>query len=158
MAIKRRKIPPMPIEAFALHPKVLAMNSAGYGAVARLLFHFWMTDCAPLPETDYARFLIARAHKPTWATYRADIREILDEICPELRESLALYRKRRSVLDHLSERGVSARQSVRLERRLKLIDATPAIGSPDRSQIAERNRAPAPTETPLQSGFREKIR
>ena len=154
MTIKRRKIPPMPIEAFALHPKVLAMNSAGYGAVARLLLHFWMTDCAPLPETDYARFLIARAHKPTWATYRADIREILDEVCPELRESLALYKSRSSILRGLSERGASARKAKRLEG-LRYQDTAPAA-----SQIAERNRGSTPITPakPQGPGFVERPR
>ena len=148
----------MPIELLANHPTALGMNGAAFGHLMRLALHFWLTDCRPLPVVDNQLYVLARAYPATWKANRDEIKAVLTEVTPVLAEAMALWRKRRSVLDHLSERGVSARQSVRLERRLKLIDAAPAIGSPDRSQIAERNRAPAPAETPLKSGFREKIR
>jgi hypothetical protein len=150
----KRKIPPLPVEFFATHPKILRLNTAGYGALWRLILHFWMTDCAPLPDSDHQRFLLARAHQPTWAVVRDEIREILDEICPELTEALALYRKRSSILGQMRDRAMSSANS---KRYAKVIAPMPESYG---SRTSERNRAPAPVAHVKQSGsgFVEKPR
>ena len=156
----KRKIPPMPVEFFAIDPRVLRMGNAELGIFTRLVTHFWLTDCSPLPETDYQRFLLARAHKPTWSAHKSEIREILDEICPELAEALALYRKRSSILRHLSDRGGAAHKAASLKRLQKSNAVSPTIANSQTPQISERNRASAPLVQvkPAGSGFVEKPR
>lgn len=153
----KRKIPPMPVEFFATDPRVLRMGNAELGIFTRLVTHFWLTDCSPLPETDYQRFLLARAHKPTWSAHKNEIREILDEICPDLAAAMALYRRRTESLTILRERGHAAR---RLRKAEKAMTSAPAISTAYRPQIEERNRAPAPLAQvkPAGSGFVEKPR
>ena len=150
----KRKIPPMPVEFFATDPRVLRMGNAELGIFTRLVTHFWLTDCSPLPETDYQRFLLARAHKPTWSAHKNEIREILDEICPELLRARQLYQKRFSILRAMAEKG-NATQIAR--RRDTTQKGMPTITE---SYTSERNRAPAPIAQvkPAGSGFVEKPR
>ena len=153
----KRKIPPLPVEVFALHPGILRMNTAAYGAFWRLVLHFWMTDCSPLPETDHQRFLIARAHKPTWCASRDEIRVILDEICPELSTARSLYDKRSSLLGDMRSRAQAANRVKRLQKSNAV---SPTLANLQTPQISERNRAPAPLaqDKPAGSGFVEKPR
>ncbi len=148
----KRKIPPMPVEFFATHPKIIGLNTAALGTLTRLLLHFWMTDCSPLPDTDYALFLLSRSHKPTWATNKADVRAILDEICPQLEKAMRIYRQRSSLLAHLSERGAAARRG----QGSKKVAPPVSDFEPKRH---ERNRS---LETvgvkPAGGGFVEKVR
>jgi hypothetical protein len=139
----------MPVEFFATHPQIIGLNTAALGTLWRLLLHFWMTDCAPLPDTDYALFLLSRSHKPTWASYKAEIREILADVTPELAEALALYRKRSSILRHLSDRGHSIQRATRVKADQKVMPPMPESYTP---RQAERNRAPAPVAHVKQSG------
>jgi hypothetical protein len=147
----------MPVEFFATHPQIIGLNTAALGTLWRLLLHFWMTDCAPLPDTDYALFLLSRSHKPTWASYKAEIREILADVTPDLAEALALYRKRSSILGHLGDRGNSTQRSRRVKAGQNVESSTSEIYTP---RQAERNRAPAPVAHVKQSGsgFVEKPR
>ena len=108
----------MPIEFAFTHPLIVGMNSAAYGAAFRLIHHFWVTDCQPLPESDYAKFLIARAHKPTWAANRAAIQELLSELLPELAKARAVYAKKSSILDALRDRGIAAKREKKLAKAM----------------------------------------
>ena len=145
----KRKFPPMPREIVTQHPRVVAMNSAAYGMLNRILDHFWATDCAPLPETDFQILMLSRAHKPTWAQNRDEIKAVLRDVTPELAASMALWRKRSSILRQLGDKGHSTQRLQRAQADRKVTVPMPESYG---SRSAERNRAPAPVAYVKQSG------
>ena len=147
----KRKIPPMPVDFFAIHPKIIGLNTAALGTLTRLLTHFWFTDCSPLPSNDYALFLLSRSHRPTWATHKREIREILDEICPQLKAARELYDKRSSILRGLSQRGAHATKAKSLRK------VSPPISTPEPMRL-ERNRSTESASVKPAGGFVEKAR
>jgi hypothetical protein len=151
----KRKIPPMPVDFYATNPKVLAMNSAAYGAVARLMNHFWLTDCSPLPSSDHALYVLARAHKPTWKANRDDIKAVLRDVMPELAKALALYRSRSSILRGLSERGNSARRAEGIRKVIAQPSDIPIVDSPRREERSRAAKIAAPVKVSPRSGFRD---
>ena len=153
----KRKIPPMPVEFFATDPRVLRMGNAELGIFTRLVTHFWLTDCSPLPTVDHQLYVLARGHIATWKANRDDIKAVLQDVIPELKAARELYDKRRSILGQMRDRAMSSATSKRYK---KAIVETPAIGSAYRPQVEERNRAPAPLAQVKSagSGFVEKPR
>lgn len=151
----RRKIPPLPVELFVAHPKIMALSTAALGTLARLVLHFWMTDCAPLPDTDYALFLLSRSHKPTWSAHKREIRAVLDEICPQLEKAMRIYRQRSSLLDHLRDRAGASKRQKRLE---KAIDSPRSIDTAYEPKRHERNRSTESSEIKVGGGFVEKLK
>lgn len=158
MTLKRHRIPDMPREYIARHPKVIGMGNGAYGALTRLLDHFWLTDCAPLPTTERQLFMLARAHQATWKDNYADIVEVLRDVIPQLAHHREIQRKRRSVLQDLTDRAVARTRSKALEKSMRLHTSSVEVARP---VIAERNRAPtpaAPAAPSIRSGFVEKVR
>src|SRR5208337_1323259 len=102
---KRRFVPPMPIADLFIDPRLLAMPSAGYGITLRLLAHFWMSECRPLPGSSRELRYIARANPPTWRAHEATILAILHDFCPELEHQYHVRINRRALLAHLTERS-----------------------------------------------------
>lgn len=100
------------------------MNSAAYGILARLLDHFWFTDCAPFPAVDHALYQLARAHKPTWFQNRAEIKAVLVDVLPELKAARVRYDQRSSILRGLSQKGALATKAKSLAK------AAPASAAP----------------------------
>lgn len=143
----------MPIEGLIDHPKAIALTSAGTGILWTIATHFWRSECAPLPTFDEGLRTIARAHKPTWVSHRADIKAILSEIIPDLAKAFALYQNRRSVLLAVGQKGHSA-------TRLKALAKAHAQRNhlPDTAYsptIAETNRAMKRAPLPASQGFQE---
>lgn len=151
----KRKIPPMPVDFFAIHPKIIGLNTAALGTLTRLLTHFWFTDCSPLPSNDYALFLLSRSHRPTWATHKREIREILDDVCPQLEKAMRIYRQRSSLLDHLRDRAGASKRQKRLE---KAIDRPRSIDTAYEPRREERNRSTESVSAKPVGGFVEKSR
>lgn len=148
----------MPVELIASHPKALGMNGAAFGHLMRLTFHFWLTDCRPLPVVDNQLYVLARAFPATWKANRVEIKEVLQDVIPELHEARLTWQRKHDLLSDLRSRGHSARRLRKLE---KSIDSQPSIASVYEPKIAERNRSPAPilpTEASIKSGFVEKPR
>jgi hypothetical protein len=81
---KQRRYPPFPAEYLFLHPAVIALPAAGYGILCRLLFHFWQTDCRPMPVADHELCGIGRAHRPTWRHHKDEVLSIFRELEPDL--------------------------------------------------------------------------
>ena len=81
---KRRQFFPLPITQIIEDPGVLALPTAAYGALFRMIVHFWATECRPLPSSDTELRHIARAHSPTWHGYRTEIFRIFNNLKPEL--------------------------------------------------------------------------
>lgn len=154
----KHHVPNMPRPLIVRHPKALAMSNAAYGALSRILDHYWFTDCAPLPVNERQLFILARANRPTWKLHNAEILAVLQDVIPELTKAHAASRKRGSILGDLRDRAASAKRAKRLE---KAINSQPSIASVYEPKIAERNRSPAPSlpaEASIKSGFVEKPR
>lgn len=134
------------------------MPAAAYGILNRILDHFWLTDCAPLPQGEGRLFLIGQAHKPTWFAYRDDIMTVLRDVTPELIHHREMQRKRSALLNSLRDRAASKAAVKRIEKPMRLHTSPVEVARP---VIAERNRAPTPATLAapsIRSGFVEKVR
>src|SRR5271157_3906190 len=78
----RRRIPPMPIEEIVDNPTRMAMPSAARGMLDDLLYHFWSSECRPMPKDGNQLFAISRGHRPTWLRHYAEILTVFEEIRP----------------------------------------------------------------------------
>ena len=101
---------PMPVERLLCHPEALSMGPAPFGMLSRLLLHFWMTDCRPLPQADYNLRAIARAHPPTWRRHRVTIMRVLSDLTPDLARHHGARQSRRENLRIATDRSVASRR------------------------------------------------
>jgi hypothetical protein len=101
----RRRIYPMPVEGILDHPDAMALPSAGYGMLLRLVYHFWQTMCRPLPVSDDQLYSIARAHRPTWRRWKPTIMRVFEDIRPELEAYFTLREARRTTLRFAGQKG-----------------------------------------------------
>ena len=131
-----KRIPPFALEILAHHPLAMTLPAAGFGMLCRLIFHFILTNCRPIPKTGDDLCGIMRAHRPTFNTHRADIMAIFRELEPELIEAEQAYRRRLQRVKDLGEKG-------RVSQRLRALKETPPRSKPaDPMQIAAPKRAP----------------
>ena len=142
---KRRFVPPMPIADLWFDPRLMALPSAGYGIVRRLLDHFWMTECRPLPISVVDLRAVARANPPTWRAHEATILAILHDFCPELEHQYHVRINRRALLAHLTERS----------KGLQVTPRKYAAAHPKRKLDTPSNYAPNPGVSPA-GGFRDR--
>lgn len=112
----------------------------------RLVWHFWQSECRALPENADRIYILAGAHKPTWAIHKAEIMRIFNESAPALARELKVRQNKLGTLAELRERGVAARRKRRLEKKLAAPTAIEAP-APRRDQAAKR----------VGKGFTEKI-
>ena len=153
---KQHRVPDMPREYIVRHPKVIGLNTAAYGILCRLLDHFWITDCAPLPEVEGALFLLARANRPTWSAHLPVIKEILQDVIPELLAARVRQRERRSILLSLSEKGNASRRAQRLKKRINAAPVMTPIHEPKLDQPARSTERLASVAAPVKGGFVDK--
>jgi hypothetical protein len=136
----------MPVEPLTDHPMALTLPAAGYGALWRIILHFWASGCRPLPEADFELRSVARAHPPVWRKHKATILRVFEDVRPEL---VAYHRRRESGQTGIklaAYRGGSA-NAARLRRRAleQSTPVTPAIltATPMRAPIPAPPRAAA---------------
>ena len=123
--MQRRKLYPMPIEGLIDGPLAMALPAAAYGMLCRLSHHFWATECRPLPRSEDELRSIARAHRPTWRRWQADILKVFEEMRPELERYYQWRESRGSTIRMVGERGRAAREA---KRRLEAIkNSQPAM-------------------------------
>jgi hypothetical protein len=111
----RRKLYPMPIEGLIDHPVARDLPAAAFGMLSRLCLHFWAAECRPLPKSEDELFAIARAHRPTWRRWKAQILKAFEDIRPELERYFQLRESKGTTLRLLSDRGYAARMRKRLQ-------------------------------------------
>ncbi len=129
----------MPIHLVASHPRALALNSAGYGMLMRLVGHYWLTECHPLPTTDHQLLVLARAHKPTWYQERETIKAILADLTPQFQRAYERRIFMRDNLSRLRDKSASVRRLESTARKaLAATEPAPPV-APKRKQV---NRAP----------------
>jgi len=138
-----RRIPSFALEILAHHPLAMTLPAAGFGMLCRLVFHFILTNCRPIPKTGDDLCGIMRAHRPTFNTHRADIMAIFNDLAPQLEAADKHYKQRRAAVAAIGEKG-------RVTQRLRALsnkpprppaDAALAITAPKR----ERTTAARPT-------------
>ena len=151
----RRKIAPFPLEILIDNPDAMALNAAPFGAVVRLVAHFWLTDCRPLPTTDRLLFGLARAHKATWLASRAEINSILADVLPKLIAAREYSNMQRAKLNEARTRMMVGHRV----RKLAKAHAAPEQLLPDfgsrRSERTRQARVIPPTSTKVTGGWTE---
>ena len=114
---KIRKIPPFPIELLAIHPLVLTFPAAAFGILCRIVIHYWLTDCRPLPIQPDEFNSIARAQRPTMRQWKPQILAVFNEIQPELDSRFRAYQNRRANVIRLGQTGNAIRQLKAIGKR-----------------------------------------
>jgi len=150
---KRRFVPPMPIADLWFDPRLMALPSAGYGIVMRLLLHFWITECRPLPANKGELRSLARAYPATWRPHEATIIAILHDFCPELSSKYDAHMRKRTRLAEMGAKGNEARE--RAQRRAAETGTRLGAVLPKRRLDMPSNYAPDPGVSPT-GGFRDR--
>jgi hypothetical protein len=104
-----KRIPDMPVALIALHPRVVFLPQAARGMLWSLVCYHWITG-KPIPETDQGVLAILLAHQPRWKAHRAEIREILADVLPQLERKLAHKREINDRLARMREPGTPCRR------------------------------------------------
>ena len=112
-----RKIPPFPIDLLVLNPIVLTFPAAAFGILARVVIHYWLTDCRPLPTQPDEFNSIGRAQRPTMKQWKPQIMAVFHEIQPELDKRFSAYQNRRANVLRLAETGRTINKLKALSKR-----------------------------------------
>lgn len=120
MNVPRRSIDPFPLEAVYDSPLFLILPAAARGMAMNLIWHFWVTDCRPLPAHDAQRFSISQGHSSTWGSHRQEIRAALDAILPELIRRRARRHDKLNKLKRLSQKSAAMARRRALEKAAKV--------------------------------------
>lgn len=143
----------MPVEIIAHNPRVMRLPAAGLGILTRIILHFWLTECQPLPIDRDELFSVARAHRPTWSVWRDEILSIFNDIAPALTKAHRSYTQRQEALTALGVKGSSVISLRAAERRAARFKASHAPTAPI---VSSANRTPkSAANRDRQSGFRE---
>lgn len=137
--VKRQYRALMPIHLVHEHPGALALNSAAFGMLMRLVSHYWLTEGRPLPTTDHGLHVLARAHKPTWYEHRVAIKAILAELIPQFERARAAREARFANLSRLGDKGISSVRLNAMARKAHNASVSAPVIAPKQKQV---NRAP----------------
>jgi uncharacterized protein YdaU (DUF1376 family) len=139
----RRRIPPMPVESLLDNPLVLTLPCAGYGILVRLLHHFWMTDCAPLPTQTQELQSIARAHGPTWRNWSATILPLVASLSADMARRRELRDVKMTALSNATRARAAAARALRAMGADdgSATAAMPRLGAQSRQKRAESRLA-----------------
>ena len=121
----RQRLWPMPVEAIIDHPGLKNAPSVVYGAVMRLLHHFWACDCKPLPEATRELESIGRMTEHLWRNHGALIMEVVTDALPSLIQYYDARVTRKTNLKNLSmraegKRALQAQQRAETEVRRRM--------------------------------------
>ena len=105
----------------------------------RIVSHYWLTECHPLPTTDHQLLVLARAHKPTWYQERDTIKAILADLCPQFERA---YERRIFMRDNLSRLRDKSASVRRLESTARKAHAAADPAPPVVPKRKQANRAP----------------
>ena len=113
----KRKTPPFPIELLVQNPIVLTFPAAAFGILARVVIHYWLTDCRPLPTQPDELNSIGRAQRPTMKQWKPQIMAVFNEIQPELDSRFRAYQNRRANVIRLGQNGATILKLKALNKR-----------------------------------------
>ena len=123
----RPRVEPMPIDLLYDHPAALALPSAGFGGLCRLVIHFWISECRPLPIQDHELCHIARMHVPTWRTHKTSILTIFGDLQPLLEAHKAHTDRFRLALANAAHASNSQRRMTLLAKVSRSAPPSPAM-------------------------------
>ena len=132
-----KRLPAFAFEMLTNHPLALTLPAAAFGMLCRLIFHYIMTECRPIPPDGDNLRGIMRCHRSTWTEHKTDILAVFQDLAPKLQEADRLYKQRIQRVKDLGEKG-------NVSRRLRAItnkpprpnaDAALAITAPKRNRV-----------------------
>ena len=106
---------PIPFVKVLDDRRVIALPPAGFGCLWRILFHYWLTGCEPLSESEDRLFVIAQAPRATWRWHRDTILAVCKDYAPALAHAYQVRLTKRSLIKTVSERGSAQRQKQLIE-------------------------------------------
>ena len=139
-----KRLPPFAFEMLTNHPLALTLPAAAFGMLCRLIFHYIMTECKPIPPDGDNLRGIMRAHRSTWTEHKKDILSVFQDLAPKLEHANQSYQNRLANVRELGKRGnVTARLKAHGKKQARPnADSTLAITAPKRER-------PAPVTRPL---------
>jgi len=138
-----KRVPSFALEILAHHPLAMTLPAAGFGMLCRLVFHFILTDCRPIPKIGDDLCGIMRAHRPTFNTHRADIMAIFNDLAPKLIEADRQYKQRREAVKAMGEKG-------RVSQRLRALANKPTRPNADNALAVTAPKRDRTTTPPRQ--------
>jgi hypothetical protein len=123
-----QKLFPLPVDEIFQHPDWVTLPSAGCGMFFNIVEHFWRTGCRPLPVCRDQLFCIARAHRPTWKTHKAQILKLFEDVRPGLED---YYQRRLETCRVRHEAAIKGGRATALRRRQREAQNLPARSLPD---------------------------
>jgi len=132
-----KRLPAFAIEILTSHPLALTLPSAAFGMLCRLIFHFILTECRPIPPDGDNLRGIMRAHRSTWTEHKKEIMIVFEELAPLLKKADEHYKQRRAAVTAMGEKG-------RVSQRLRAL-----ANKPPRSQPTEQLAPIAPKRAPV---------
>ena len=115
---------PIPFVKVLDDRRVIALPPAGFGCLWRILFHYWLTGCEPLSESEDRLFVIAQAPRATWRWHRDTILAVCKDYTPYLAHEFEVRSSRRSLLHRLNEKGAAKRVQQLRERHRQQREAS----------------------------------
>ena len=148
-----KRLPAFAFEMLTNHPLALTLPAAAFGMLCRLLFHFIMTQCKPLPKDSDDLRGIMRAHRPTWNHHKKEIMLVFNDLAPKLEHANQSYQNRLANVRELGKRGnVTTRLKAHGKKQARPnADSALAVTAPKRERT---NPTPRPFTNP-DSAWRE---
>jgi hypothetical protein len=150
MTNPRRKLAPIPLEIVFDNPKAVALSAAALGMLTRLVWVYWLSDCAPLPEAPERLFAIAQANRSTWSAHKETILEIMAESAPLLKFRFEDRVRKIDNLRRLAHNSHSIQALRAIEKRERSDAAAP---TQPRVQVKKERPRPGPSD----SGFADRL-
>jgi hypothetical protein len=142
-----KRVPAFALEILTNHPLALTLPSAAFGMLCRLIFHFILTECRPIPPDGDNLRGIMRAHRSTWTEHKKDILAVFQDLAPQLEAAEKHYKQRRAAVTAMGEKGRAAQRLRALSNKppRPITDSTITPSSPKRAPVT-------PTAEPIRSG------
>lgn len=105
----RKRLFPMPVEAIIDHPRLIMTPTPLFGAVMRLLLHYWASECEPLPEERLELQSIGRMPERMMRDHGDFIRQVVADLLPALDKYYAVRVSRATVIKELQDRSKGVR-------------------------------------------------
>ena len=148
-----KRLPAFAFEMLTNHPLALTLPSAAFGRLCRLIFHYIMTECRPIPPDGDNLRGIMRAHRSTWTEHKTDILAVFQDLAPKLEHANQSYQNRLANVRELGKRGnVTTRLKAHGKKQARPnADSALAVTAPKRERT---NPTPRPFTNP-DSAWRE---
>ena len=132
-----KRLPAFAFEMLTNHPLALTLPAAAFGMLCRLIFHYIMTECRPIPPDGDNLRGIMRCHRSTWTEHKTDILAVFQDLAPKLQEADRLYKQRRAAVTAAGETGRAVQRLRALSNKPPRpnADAALAVTAPKRNHV-----------------------